>query len=110
MKLIAGREVDAAAVDSNVLRITLQSSPKLAEQIQILESWGRFPIQHVVIRSDLSPKLKIRIRAALLAICPEAGVSPALAAFGLERFAPVTYEHYVSEERALRDCEHALYS
>ena len=29
----------------------------------------------------------------------------ALAEFGLERFAPVTYEHYASEEQALRQCE-----
>jgi phosphonate transport system substrate-binding protein len=108
MRMICRGEADVAAIDSNVLRITLQSSPKLAEQIQILESWGPFPIQPVVIRSDLSCKLKIRIRAALLAICPEAGVVPDLAAFGLERFAPVTYEHYAPEEQALRKCERAL--
>jgi hypothetical protein len=32
----------------------------------------------------------------------------ALAAFGLERFAPSTYDHYAAEERAMRECERAL--
>jgi ABC-type phosphate/phosphonate transport system substrate-binding protein len=74
----------------------------------VIETWGPFPIQPVVIRSGLHPELKNRLRAALLAIGEGAHPPPALAGFGLERFVPVTYEHYASEEDALLRCERAL--
>jgi ABC-type phosphate/phosphonate transport system substrate-binding protein len=62
----------------------------------------------VVIRSDLDGELKERLSAVLLSIGADPHVSPALAGFGLERFAPVTYEHYGPEEQALQKCERAL--
>lgn len=108
MGLISRGEMDAAAIDSNVLRIKLQSSPELGERLRVIESWGPFPIQPVVIRSGLHPELKERLRAILLSIGADPHVSPTLAGFGLERFAPVNYEHYAPEEQALRKCERAL--
>ena len=105
MDLVASGEVDAAAIDSNVLRIRLQSAPELREQLRVIETWGPFPIQPVVLRSGLNPELKNHLRAALLAIGEG---TPALARFGLERFAPVTYEHYAPERDALLRCERAL--
>lgn len=46
--------------------------------------------------------------AALLSIRLHSYASPTLAGFGLERFTPVTYEHYAPEEQALRECESTL--
>jgi phosphonate transport system substrate-binding protein len=108
MRMICRGEAEAAAIDSNVLRIKLKSSPELGERLRVIESWGPFPIQPVVVRSDLPPELKVRLHAALLAIGLDGEVPPALAAFGLERFAPSTYDHYAAEERAMRECERAL--
>ncbi len=108
MELVACGEIDAAAIDSNVLRIKLQSTPKLRERLRVIESWGPFPIQPVVLRSGLHPELRDRLRAALLTIGARPDTSNDLGGFGLERFTPVTYEHYASEERALRECERAL--
>ncbi len=108
MEMVVGGEVDAAIIDSNVLRIRLRSDPELRERLRVIETWGPFPIQPVVIRSGLHPELKNRLRAALLAIGEGAHPPPVLADFGLERFVPVTNEHYASEEDALRECERAL--
>jgi len=109
MKLVARRKVDAAATDSNVLWIKLRSFPELREQLQILESWGPFPIQPMVLRSGLHPTLKDRLRAGLLTIGAGLQASPTFAQFGLQRFAPVTYQHYYApEEHALRRGERAL--
>lgn len=108
IEMVARGEVDAAAIDSNVLRIKLRSAPELRERLRIIESWGPFPIQPVVLRSSLHPELKDRLRAALLTIGADPYASTTFDGFGLERFAPVTYEHYASEERALRECERAL--
>ncbi len=62
----------------------------------------------MVLRSSLHPELKDRLRAAFLTIDVDPYASATFDEFGLERFAPVTYEHYASEERALRECERAL--
>ena len=43
MQMIAGSEVDAAAIDSNVLRIALGSAPGLGERLRVIETWGPFP-------------------------------------------------------------------
>ena len=61
-----------------------------------------------MIRSGLHPELKDRLRLKLLALDVSPHVSPTLARFGLERFVPVTYEHYAPEVQALRKCERAL--
>ena len=108
MEMIVGGEVDAAIIDSNVLRIKLRSDPGLGERLRVIETWGPFPIQPVVLRSDLHPNLAEGLREALLAIGKNAPVSPALADFGLERFVPVSYEHYAAESDVLRGCERAL--
>ena len=62
----------------------------------------------MVLRSGLHPELKDRLRAALLTIGVDPYAATTFDGFGLERFAPVTYEHYASEERALREVERAL--
>ena len=105
MEMIARGEVDAAVIDSNVLQTRLRSSPELRLRLRVLESWGPFPIQPVVVRSRLQQELKDRLRTSLLTIGSGQHEPSALAEFGLERFAPVTYEHYASEEQALRECE-----
>ena len=62
-------EADAAAIDSNVLRVRLKEVPGLRQKLRGNESWGPFPIQPVVVRSALSK-------------------------FGLQRFVRVTDEDY----------------
>ena len=108
MEMIVSGEADVAAIGSNVLRIWLQSNPEVRDRLRVIETWGPFPIQPVVVRSGLDSGLKYRLQAALLSIGEAEAALSAFARFGLERFAPVTYEHYASEEAALRKCERAL--
>ena len=76
MGTIRRGEADAAAIDSNVLRLQLKSSPELGEQLRVVESWGPFPIQPVMVRSDLQPELRERLCAALLTLEVNSHVSP----------------------------------
>ncbi len=108
MEMVVRGEVDAAIIDSNVLRIQLGSAPELGGRLRVIETWGPFPIQPIVVRSDLHPELGRGLRTALLAIGRSSPVSSALSAFGLERFVPVTYQHYAAERDVLRGCERAL--
>src|SRR5262245_22843897 len=57
MQLVARRDVDAAAVDSNVLALWTRIDPVLRSRVRVIESWGPFPIQPVVARATLDPEL-----------------------------------------------------
>ena len=102
IEMVARGEADAATIDSNVLAIRLRSVPELRDRLRVIESWGPFPVQPVVVRSGLHPDLIEELRAALLAVGSD---RYALLDFGLERFAPVTYDDYAPEALALEACE-----
>lgn len=77
LELVASGAADAAAIDSNVLRMQQHS-------LRVLESWGPFPIQPVVIRAGISDETKRRVAGALLTIHERH--SEPLARFGVVRF------------------------
>jgi ABC-type phosphate/phosphonate transport system substrate-binding protein len=87
-------EADAAAIDSNVLNIRLRENPDLRERLRVIESWGPFPIQPVVVRSALHPQLKEDLRGCLLMADADPRTRRALSGFGLRRFVPVSDEDY----------------
>ena len=93
-RLVAGGEADAASIDSNVLRILLERTPALTDEVRILESWGPYPIQPVVVRTDLDPALKGALRESLLDTEADPLSRSELGAFGLERFVAVGEEDY----------------
>jgi ABC-type phosphate/phosphonate transport system substrate-binding protein len=76
--------VDGAAIDSNVLRLQCALRPELGQSLRILESWGPFPIQPVVLRSAVAPTLKSSIVHALLTL--HEGPDVELERFGFRRF------------------------
>jgi phosphonate transport system substrate-binding protein len=87
-------EADAAAIDSNVLRSRLREMPDLQERLRVIESWGPYPIQPVVVRSALDPALKARLRIAFLATEDDQRTQHTLDKFGLSRFVAVDQEDY----------------
>ncbi len=79
LELVASGEADAAAIDSNVLRL----NP--GENLRVIESWGPFPIQPVVVRRGIDDAMRQRISHALLTMHEEHAAG--LAAFGFSGFA-----------------------
>ncbi len=94
VRLVAGGEADAASIDSNVLRILMERSPALEEEVRVLESWGPYPIQPVVVSTDLDPSLKAALRESLLGTGADPRTLLELGAFGLKRFVAVGEEDY----------------
>jgi phosphonate transport system substrate-binding protein len=72
---------DAAAIDSNAL------ARQPHADLRVIESWGPFPIQPVIVRNGVDDATKSRIAEALLAMD---GLEP----FGFARFARVTPADY----------------
>jgi phosphonate transport system substrate-binding protein len=72
---------DAAAIDSNAL------ARQPHGDLRVIESWGPFPIQPVIVRNEIDEATKSCIAKALLAM-------DGLAPFGFARFARVSAADY----------------
>ena len=92
--LVADGTADVASIDSNVLKIWLEQTPALREEVRILESWGPYPIQPVVVRTDLDPALKGALRESLLRTGADPLTRVEFEAFGLKRFVTVGEADY----------------
>ncbi len=101
LRLVARGAVDAAAIDSNVLALQLGSEPDLGQGLRILESWGPYAVQPVVVRTSLDRETKELLRGSLLGNGAGPEMPPLLTGFGLQRFAPVVPEDYAAERRTL---------
>ncbi len=95
LRLVAQHRVDAAAIDSNALIMERAEHPGHAARLRVIESWGPFPIQPAVVRASLPQETKRRI-ADHLSDLHRSGAIAALAGIPFERFAPVTYDDYLS--------------
>ena len=99
--LVLDARADAATVDSNVLRLWLGAEPDLRRQLDVLTSWGPFPVQPLVVHSGLAPDLKRRLLELLLGL--NVAELPELRAFGLTGFAQIDARLYALEAERLRD-------
>lgn len=94
--LLDGR-ADAASIDSNVLGILMERRPSLRDELRVVESWGPYPVQPVVVRAGLDPNLRRALRTSLLDTGADPLTRRVLAAFGLLHFAAVGDEDYAPE-------------
>jgi ABC-type phosphate/phosphonate transport system substrate-binding protein len=94
IEAVLSGKADAAAIDSNVLRLRFREAPALRNKLRVIESWGPYPIQPVVVNSALHPELKQRLRAAFLATEQDQHTRRTLRQFGLSRFIAADLEAY----------------
>jgi len=94
IEAVLSGKADAAAIDSNVLRIRLREVPALRKRLRVIESWGPYPIQPVVVSSALPPDLTRRLRIAFLATEEDQRTHHILKQFGLTRFVAVGQGDY----------------
>jgi phosphonate transport system substrate-binding protein len=97
IELVAGGEADSASIDSNAFAIRLRAVPELHGLLRVIESWGPFPVQPVLVRSALGADIKNALRASFMTMALDPHTRNALAEFGLERFEQVSHEHYTAE-------------
>jgi ABC-type phosphate/phosphonate transport system substrate-binding protein len=101
IRQVAEAEADGAAIDSNVLGLALRREPSLGRRLRVVESWGPYPIQPIVVSTRLPEELVSRIAAALLRLHKDDAPRQELARHGLLRFAPVAPEDYDRERAVL---------
>jgi phosphonate transport system substrate-binding protein len=89
LRLVASGEVDASAVDSQVLAVALRDHPELAARLRVLEVLGPSTIQPVVASRRLSAALRSELRGVLLGLADDAEGRARLAHGFVARFAAV---------------------
>jgi phosphonate transport system substrate-binding protein len=94
IEAVLSGKADAAAIDSNVLRIRLREAPAVSKNLRVIESWGPYPIQPVVVNSALQPELKHRLRAAFLSTVHDQQTHRTLNQFGLSHFVATDQRDY----------------
>ena len=94
VRLVADGEVDAAAIDSQVLAVMLRDHPALAAGLRIIDTLGPSTIQPVVVARHLPDAVKAGVRAALLALGDDPDSRPHLDHGFVERFVAVNDADY----------------
>ncbi|MFT4543129.1 MAG: phosphonate transport system substrate-binding protein [Planctomycetota bacterium] len=93
--------LDGAAIDSTVLGRMKRERPELGRNLRVIDSWGPFPIQPIVVRRGLGSGWAQRIALELLKLHPAVDGDPVLIGFRLECLVPIDESSYAEERRAL---------
>lgn len=88
LRMVAAGEIDAAAIDSQVLAVEFRDHPGLAERLRVIDALGPSTIQPVVAARRLPEELRHGLRAALLALGDDPGSRALLDRGFVERFVP----------------------
>jgi phosphonate transport system substrate-binding protein len=94
IRLVHAGKVDASAIDSHVLALTLHDHPELADGLRIIDTLGPSTIQPVVIASWLSQELKSDLRSILLEMSSDPEAQAVLLGRQVESFTTMTDEDY----------------
>ena len=105
--MVAEREVDASAIDSQVLAVMMRDDPSLARSLRIIEALGPSTIQPVAVSKRVPLELRREIQEVLTSMHEDPVVRERLALGLVERFVPVGPSSY-DDIRMMRDaCEAA---
>jgi len=107
IRMVADREVDASAIDSQVLAVALRDDPSLARSLRIIDALGPSTIQPVAVSKRVPLELRRRILSVLVSLHEDRDVRERLSLGLVKRFVPVGPSSY-DDIRMMRDaCEAA---
>lgn len=98
-------EVDASAIDAQVLAVELRQQPHLADGLRVIASLGPSTIQPLAVASRLPQGLKQDIQAVLGELHREPACRAALDRGFIDRFVPVSDGDYNDIREMLAFCE-----
>jgi len=107
IRMVREGEIDASAIDSQVLAVAMRDDPSLARDLLVIDTLGPSTIQPVVAARTLPEGLKSDLQAVILTMHNDPAVRAQLARGLVERFAPVTDATYDDIRHMLRAAEAA---
>jgi phosphonate transport system substrate-binding protein len=94
IRMVYSGELDASAIDSQVLAVALRDDPTLARGLRVIDCLGPSTIQPVVAARRLPAGLKAALRAILLGLGRDRAARPCLAHGFIERFVGMVDSSY----------------
>jgi phosphonate transport system substrate-binding protein len=107
--MVADGEVDASAIDSQVLAVELRDHPELARRIRVIDTLGPSTIQPVVAAVQVDPALRDAVRAAFLAMGDDLAARQFLDRGLIERLVSVDGSSYDDVRAMCRAAEEARF-
>ncbi|MCI0710302.1 MAG: PhnD/SsuA/transferrin family substrate-binding protein [Chloroflexi bacterium] len=107
IKAVIRGNIDAAAIDSQVLEIEFIRKPELRSELKIIAALGPSTIQPVVVNSELPKDLKQAIQQIFLSLGADPELRPVLDAALFERFVAVDDSTYDDIRAMLEAAEEA---
>jgi phosphonate transport system substrate-binding protein len=95
---------DCGAVDSNVLRRCMREDASLEQRLRVVETWGPFPIQPIVVRAGVDGHVRRELAAKLLCMHETERWRRALELHGVRRFVPIAESDLAHERRVFQRC------
>jgi len=95
---------DCGAVDSNVLRRCMREDASIERELRVLETWGPFPIQPIVVRTGLDRDLRHELASNLLRMHETERWQRALAMHGVRRLVTISEGDLENERRVFQRC------
>lgn len=92
--MVVDEQADAAAIDSHVLDVLLQTDAEAAAQLRVIDMLGPSTIPPVVVAKGVDAELKCQLREALVTLHHDDYVVSQLHKGSIERFVPVTGDYY----------------
>ena len=107
IRMVAAHEVDASAIDSQVLAVALRDDPRLGRSLRVIDALGPSTIQPVAVSKRVPLELRRRIQSVLLSLHEDRGMRERLAQGLVKRFVPVGPSSYDDIRMMLEACEAA---
>ena len=107
IEMVRNREVDASAIDSQVLAVAMRQDPTLSDDLVVIEALGPSTIQPVAVTKRFPESLRSEIRDVLVDVHTDPTMRPFLDHGLIERFSAVGPEDYDDIRQMLAACEAA---
>jgi phosphonate transport system substrate-binding protein len=109
IRMVRDREVDASAIDSQVLAIEMRDHPEIADTLRVIDALGPSTIQPVAVSKRWEPDFREAIRDVLTDLHRRPGFGEILDHGMIESFVEVGPESYDDIRRMLETCERAAF-
>ncbi|HUF14879.1 MAG TPA: PhnD/SsuA/transferrin family substrate-binding protein [Acidimicrobiia bacterium] len=109
IRMVRDREVDASAIDSQVLAIEMRDHPEIADTLRVIDALGPSTIQPVAVSKRWEPDFREAIRDVLTDLHRRPGFGEILDHGMIESFVEVGPESYDDIRQMLETCERAAF-
>ncbi len=107
IEMVAKKQVEGAAIDSQVLEVALRDDPKLKKSIKIIDTLGPSTIQPVAVSKRLPMSLRKQIQQVLINLHRNPQVKKELAKGLVKKFVAADDKSYDDIRMMLEACEKA---